>query len=96
LRGDQWLKRFQCLNGSLEADGTGFESVLVCGLRDDGPDEIVSENVRPDLFAHEFRRLATQDVHLHRLLQRPQVEFSVPAGAVETCQIVSRHLLGIH
>jgi hypothetical protein len=42
LRGDQWLKRFQCLNRSLEADSTGFDMVLAGGLRDDGADEIVS------------------------------------------------------
>ena len=59
LRGDQWLKRFQCLNGALEADGARFDVVLVGGLRDDDADEIVSQDVCPDLLPHEFRRLAT-------------------------------------
>ena len=29
------------MNGSLEADGAGFDMVLVGGLRDDGANEIV-------------------------------------------------------
>ena len=82
-RGDQWLKRFQCLNCSLEADGTRFDMVLVGSLRDDGANEIVSEDVCPDFLPYEFRRLATQDVHLHRLLQGPQIEFGVPASTIE-------------
>ena len=90
LRGNQRLKCFQCLNGSLEADSTGFESVLVGGLCDDRADEIVSQDVRPDLLPHEFWCLATQDVHLHGLLERPQVEFGVPAGAVEFRQITGQ------
>ena len=53
------------------------------GLRDVGADGIVRENMRPDFFPRKFRRLAAQCVHLHRLLQRPQIESCVPAGAVE-------------
>jgi hypothetical protein len=59
LYGDQRLKRFQCLNCSLEADRTGFDVLLVGGLRDDGTDEIVSQDVCPDFLPHEFGRLTT-------------------------------------
>jgi hypothetical protein len=34
--------------------------------------------VCPDFLPYEFWRLATQDVHLHGLLERPQVKFNVP------------------
>ena len=69
LRGDQWLKRFQRLNCSLEADGARFDMVLVGSLRDDGTDEIVSEDVRPDFLPNQLWRFTTQDVHLQRLLE---------------------------
>ena len=95
LHGNQRLKGFQRLNGAFEADGARFEAMLGGGLRDDGADEIVRENMRPDFLPHEFRRLAAQDVHLHRLLQRPQIEFCIPAGAVETRQIAGGHLFGV-
>lgn len=91
----QRLKSSQRLNGALEADGAGFKAMLGGSLRDNGADEIVSEDVRPDFLPHEFRRFATQDVHLHRFLQRPQIEFSVPAGAVETRQIADGYLFGV-
>lgn len=48
MRVDQWLKRFQRLNCSLEAEGTRLDMVLVSSLRDDGANEIVSEDVCPD------------------------------------------------
>jgi hypothetical protein len=72
------------LNGALKADGAGFNAVLTGSLRNDGADEIVSENMCPDFLPHEFRRLATQDVHLHRLLQRPQIKFAIPSRSIET------------
>ena len=46
-----------------------LDAVLCRGLRDDSADEIVSKNVRPDLLPHQLWRLATQDVHLHGLLE---------------------------
>ncbi len=79
LRGDQRLKGFQGLNGALEADGSGLDVVLGRGLSKNRADQIVSQDVRPDFLPHEFRRLATQDVHLHGLIERPQIEFGVPA-----------------
>jgi hypothetical protein len=49
----------------------------------------------PDFLSNKFRRLASQDVHLHRFFQRSQIEFGVPAGAVETRQIVRGYFLGV-
>ena len=69
--------------------------VLVGSLRNDGANEIVSEDVCPDFLTHEFWRLATQYVHLHRLFERPQVEFGVPASTIEAGQIAGRHRLVI-
>ena len=69
--------------------------MLVEELCHDGPNEIVSQDVRPDLLPYEFRRLTTQDVHLHRLLERPQIEFRIPASTINFCQVAGRNRLGI-
>ena len=87
LRGDQWLKRLQGLNRPLEADGTRLHVMRIGGLGDDGTDKVVSEDVRPDFLLHQFGRFATQDVHLHRLLERSQIEFGIPAGTIKFCQV---------
>ena len=65
------LKLPKELNGTLEADRSRLNVVLRCGLRHDRADEIVSENVRPNLFAHQLRRLAAQNVHLQGLFHIP-------------------------
>src|SRR5688572_12558586 len=83
LYGNQWLKRFQCLNGALEADCPWFDVVFGRRLSNDRADEVVGKNVRPNLLSYQLWRLTTQDVHLHCLLQGSQIEFGVPAGAVE-------------
>ena len=41
------------------------------GLGHDRADEIVGQDMRPDLLSHQLRCLAAQDIHLHRLLERP-------------------------
>ncbi len=68
LKVNQRLKRFQGLEGSFEADRPRLDVVLACGLRHDRADEIVGQDVRPDFFVNQFRRFASQDVHLHRCL----------------------------
>ena len=95
LYGDQRLKCFQCLKGAFDADCAWFAGVFGRRLSHDRADGVGGSNVRPDLLPHELRRPATQDVHLHRLLQRPQIEFGVPAGAVEIRQVFGGHLLGV-
>ncbi len=46
------LKRFQGLARAFEADGTGQEVVLGRRLGDDRADEIVGQDVRPNLLTH--------------------------------------------
>jgi hypothetical protein len=69
LNGEQRLKRLQCLDRALKADCSGLDAVFGRCLSDYGADEIVSQNVSPDLPPHQLWRLATQDVHLHCLLE---------------------------
>ena len=53
--------------------------------------QVVPQQVGPDFFTHQLGRLATQHVHLHRGLNRPQVELLVPTRAVQLGQV----LLGV-
>jgi hypothetical protein len=68
LHGNHRLKRFQRLNRSLEANRPWFETMLGRGLSDNGPDEVVGQDVGPDFLSHQLRRSAAQDVHLQGLL----------------------------
>jgi len=52
LHGDQRLKGFQRLDRALKADRARFKLMLGCGLRDNGPNQVVSQDVGPNLFAH--------------------------------------------
>ena len=90
---NHWLKGFQGLDGSLETDGSRVEAVFACCLSDNRPDEIVGQQVRPDFLPHQFRCLAPQDFHLHRLFQRSQIELGVPARAIKLREIVLGELV---
>ena len=95
LKVNQRLKRLQRLQGTLEADRARLDVVPECGLSHDRPDQVVCQDVRPDFFANQLGCLASQDVHLHRGLDRAQIEFVIPAGTIQQCQILLRRLLGI-
>jgi hypothetical protein len=68
LHGNHRLKCFQRLDRAFETDRPRFETMLGRGLSDDGADEIVGQDVGPDLLSHQLRRSAAQDVHLQGLL----------------------------
>ena len=42
-------------------------------------DQIVGQQMCPDFLTHHLRRLAPQDAHLHRRLERPQIQLDLPA-----------------
>ena len=86
LESNHWLKGFECLDRSLEADRSRFDAVFGCGLSHDRTDEIVGQDVRPEFLPDKFRCLAAQDVHLQRLFQRPQIKLGVPARAIESAR----------
>jgi len=86
--GNHRLEGFERLNGPFEADRSWFDAILGCGLRHDRADEIVGQDVGPNLFTHEFRRLAAKNIHLQRDLQRLQVKFSVPPGSIQFGKVV--------
>ena len=69
LNGEERLKRLQRLDRALKADCSWLDAVVGRRLSDYGADEIVSQNVSPDLSTYQLWRLATQDVHLQRVLE---------------------------
>ena len=66
---NHWLKGLQRLDRAFEADRSRLDAVCGRGLSHDCANEVVSEDVRPDLLSHKLGRLASQHVHLQRLLQ---------------------------
>jgi hypothetical protein len=68
LHGNHRLKSLQRLDRALETDRPRFETMLARGLSDNRANEVVGQDVGPDLLAHQFRRSAAQDVHLESLL----------------------------
>ncbi len=90
---NDWLESFECLNGSLEADRSWFDAVLFCGLSHDRTDEIVGQDVCPKFLPDEFRCLASQDVHLQRLFQGPEIQLRIPARTIELCEVGNCELL---
>src|SRR5688500_14426332 len=58
LDGDHRLEGRQRLDGAFEADRSRLDSVLSRGLSHDGANEIVGQDVRPDLLPHELGGLA--------------------------------------
>src|ERR1017187_4082083 len=69
--------------------------MFACGLCDDGTDEIVGQDVRPDFLADQLRCFAPQNVHLHRLFQRSQIKLGVPARAIKLRQVVFGNLVTV-
>src|SRR6478752_4196810 len=85
---DNRLKGFHGLDRSLEADRAWRQAMECRGLGHDGPNEIVSKDMRPDLFPHQFWRFAAQFIHLQSAFDRAQIEFVVPTRAIEVCQVL--------
>ena len=78
LQRDHRLKRFQGLDGALEANRARFEIVLVRRLSDDRANEVAGQDVCPQLLANHFGSLAPQLVHLPGSFQGLQIKLSVP------------------
>src|SRR5262249_28833302 len=78
LLADHWLKGIQHLERRLETDGSRRDFVVACRLSHDRTDQVVRQDVRPNLLADKFWRLAAQQIHLESDLDRPQVELRLP------------------
>ena len=69
LDGEERLECFQRLDRTLKADRSRLNAVLGRRLSHNGADEVVSQNVSPELLPHQVWCLATQDIHLPCLLK---------------------------
>ena len=52
LNGQERLKRLQRLDRALKADGSWLDAVYARGLRYNGANEVVSQDVSPDLLPY--------------------------------------------
>ena len=91
---NQSLKLFEKLEGSFEANGSRLDVMLARRLSHNRANEIVGQDVRPDFFAHQFRRLATQNVHLQSLFHRAQIKLDIPTCPIECPNVLFGKLLG--
>ena len=80
---------------SREADLPRLFVVECSRSRDRGADEVVGENRRPHLCQHHRRRLTPQVIEVERAFDAPDVQFRVPAKAVQLRDIVPGVGLGI-
>ena len=85
LDGNCWLESFQSLDRAFEADRSRITTVFGCRLRDNRTNEIVGQDVRPHFLSDELRRFTSQDLHLHRRLDRSQIELIVPTRTIQEC-----------
>ena len=79
----QRLESFQGLDRCLEADSSRENVVLDSCLSHDRSNQVVCENVSPNLFSDQFWSLASQFFHLHRRLDTTQIQFVVPALEIQ-------------
>src|ERR1700690_2681234 len=74
------IEGLQC---PFETDLSWLQPMFLSRLRHHLANQIVGQHMDPDFFADHLRTLATQDVHLQKGFERTQIEFGVPALAVE-------------
>ena len=95
LVSNQGLKGLEDLKRRLEAEGSRWDPVPAGRLCHERADQVVGQDVCPDLLPDQFRCLAPEHVHLERDLDRSQVEFIVPPRPIECGQIRLGRLLGV-
>src|SRR3974390_2503128 len=75
----QWCEGQQHLERPFETDLAWWDVMQLRGLSHHFVNEIVRQEVCPQLLLHRFGRLASEYVHLQYALERTQIEFGVPA-----------------
>src|SRR5262249_55532729 len=75
------------LLGTLETDLPRLDFALAGGHRHDRAQQVVSQQVRPDLLAHHLWTLAAQHVHLHHRLDRADVDLPLPPPLVQPADL---------
>jgi hypothetical protein len=92
---NQGLEGLEDLERRLETDGSRWDSIPAGCLSHEGPDQIVGQNVCPNLLPDQFRCLATEHVHLERDLDRSQIELIIPPGPIECGEFLFGRWLGV-
>ena len=76
------------LHGVLEAQVTRVDAGIARGLRHQQPDQVVRQQMDPQLLLVHLRRLAAQHVHARGGLEVAQVQFDIPAPRIQRREIV--------
>jgi hypothetical protein len=88
LRGGRGLgqdgrPRAQGVEGSFEAEAGGVRVVEVGGAEHEGPNEVIGDEVHPELAADHGGGLATKDIGAESGFDVPEEELGAPAAEVE-------------
>lgn len=92
FQGEYRLEGLNRLDRGFETDCPWFNQELRGRLSHHCPNEIVCQHMRPDFLPNQIGRLATQLIHLHRLFQRSDIQFDIPAFSVERREFFFRIL----
>ena len=93
--GDRGSECLQSPHGSREADLPGVFSMPGRRLGDDRPDQVVCQQVCPELLAHHVGSLAAEHVPMQHDLEGTQVDFRIPAKTIQLCDLGLQELLRI-
>src|SRR5262249_40923050 len=82
-------ERRQSLLGALEADLARLHFARAGGHGHDRAQQVVRQQVNPDLLLDHLRRLAAQDVHLHRRFDGSDIDLPVPPPLIHTTDLAA-------
>jgi hypothetical protein len=71
---------------ALEADCRDGHTVDACGLGDESADEVVSDDMHPELFFDHVRALAAQDIESHGDFDITEADLGHPTLSVELAE----------
>ena len=96
------VERQRCIAGEAdriervdEADAVQVRAGASGFIEHDAAHEVVGDDVHPEFLAHARFGPAAQHVHVHRVLEVPQVHLRLPAALIELRHLVARILPGI-
>ena len=86
-----WRERFNSLHRSLDGNLSREDSRFLGRVGHYSAKQIVGEQMSVDFLHNHVWRLCTQNAHVHRLLDRPQIQFAVPPTPVQIGNLILRN-----
>jgi hypothetical protein len=72
-----------CVLAKKNGPASWFQAMGDRGLGHNDANEVISQDVRPDLLSHQHWRLAGKFMHLQGAFDRAQIEFVIPTRGLE-------------